>query len=87
MKKANASQFRKLLERTTPLPLTPEVKLIIAVLVQAWADADQIRGDWGAVHFFSDYRGRLYAETIGIDGDFLREIFVKHHSKSYEARP
>lgn len=85
MKKANSAQFSKLLTRTTPLPLSPEVKLIIAVLVQAWSDADNYSGSKGAIRFFVDGRADKFAELIGINPTFLKETFMKHHSKSYEA--
>jgi hypothetical protein len=87
MKKANAQQFRKLLERTTPLPISPEVRLIIGVLTQAWADVDDTSQTyaWGATKFFMDGRASLYAETIGIDGEFVKEMFLKHNKNSHEA--
>lgn len=87
MKKATASQFRKLLERTTPLPLSPEVRLLIGVLAQAWADVEDEKQTYafGATSFFMDGRSHLYAETIGIDGDFVREMFLKHNKNSHIA--
>jgi hypothetical protein len=77
-----------MLTRTTPVMLTPEVRLIISVLVQAWSDAEgkaSSTGKAGAVKFFVDGRAGLYAETIGIDPDFIKEIFLKHHPKAFKA--
>ena len=86
MKKATYAQFNKLLSRTTPFPLTPEVRLVLGVLTQAWIDADD--GDsTEAVRFFMDGRAEVFAGLVGIDGDFVKEIFMKHHPKSYEAIP
>ena len=81
--KATHSQFGKLISRSTPLELTPEVKLIISVLIQAWADATA--GKLDAIKFFVDGRAGLYGETIGLDGDFIKETFMKHNEKAYEA--
>ena len=74
--KATHAQFGKLISRSTPLELTPEVKLIISVLIQAWADA--IAGKLDAIKFFVDGRAGLYGETIGLDADFIKETFMKH---------
>ena len=86
MKKAKYSQFVKLLRRATPLEESPELNLIIALLSQAWIDADKIT-DTESIQFFVDGRGAHFAELIGIDGDFLKEVFIKHHPKSYETIP
>lgn len=84
MEKATYSQFIKLLRRATPLEPSPELNLIIALIGQAWIDADRVT-DSESVSFFVDGRGDYYAELIGIDPDFLQEVFMKHHPKSYEA--
>lgn len=81
--KANHYQFGKLITRSTPLDITPEVRLIISVLIQAWADATA--GKLDAIKFFVDGRAGLYGETIGLDRDFIKETFMKHNEKSYEA--
>lgn len=86
MKKANHSQFNKLLSRSTPLDLTPEVKLILAVLSQAWADASA-NNSREAVQFFVNGRAGMYGALVGLDPDFIKETFMKHHPKSYEAIP
>lgn len=84
MEKATYSQFTKLLRRATPLEPSPELNLIIALLGQAWIDADKIT-DSESVSFFVDGRAARFAGLIGIDPDFLEEVFMKHHPKSYEA--
>lgn len=81
--KATGAQFGKLLTRTVSCELTPEVRIIISVLTQAWSDANN--GHRDAIKFFVDGRGGLFAETIGIDKDFLKETFMKHHQLSYLA--
>jgi hypothetical protein len=86
MKKANYTQFNKLISRATPLELTPEVKLILAVLTQAWADAAS-NNNREAIQFFMDGRAGKYGEVVGLDADFIKETFMKHHPKSYEALP
>jgi len=86
MKKAKYTQFVKLLRRATPLNESPELNLIIALLSQAWIDADKIT-DRESIQFFVDGRAAYYAELIGIDADFLEEVFIKHHPKSYETVP
>lgn len=83
MLKANYAQFSKLITRATPLPPSPELKLIVAVLTQAWIDADKTTTS-ESVMFFVDGRSDFYAELIGIDPEFLTEVFMKHHPKSYE---
>lgn len=86
MKKATHAQFNKLITRATPLPLSPELKLVIAILTQAWIDADKVT-DRESIQFFVDGRSDFYAELIGIDPEFLTEVFIKHHPKSYETVP
>lgn len=86
MKKATYAQFHKLIARTTPLELTPEVKLILAVLSQAWADAAS-NNSREAIQFFVNGRAGKYGGLIGLDPDFIKETFMKHHPKSYEAIP
>ena len=88
MKKANYSQFGKLITRSVPINITPEVRLILSVLIQAWADAENRRsslGTYDAVRFFVDGRAGMYGEAIGLDADFIKETFMKHHPRSYEA--
>lgn len=84
MEKAKYKQFIKFMRRATPLEPSPELNLIIALLGQAWIDADNIT-DSESVSFFVDGRAAHFAELIGIDSDFLQEVFMKHHPKSYEA--
>lgn len=81
--KATHAQFGKLLTRSTPLEITPEVRLIISVLIQAWADANA--GKLDAIKFFVDGRAGLYGETIGLDSDFIKETFIKHNECSHQA--
>jgi hypothetical protein len=87
MKKADYIQFHKLISRVTPFPLTPEVRLVLAVLSQAWDDADSDTNNREAVRFFVDGRAGVFAGLLGIDADFIKETFMKHHPKSYEALP
>lgn len=86
MKKATHAQFHKLISRTTPLPLTPEVKLILGVLSQAWADANS-NNNREAIQFFMSGRAGKYGEVVGLDADFIKETFINHHPKSYETLP
>lgn len=86
MKKATHTQFNKLLSRSTPLELTPEVKLVLAVISQAWADAAS-NNNREAIQFFTKGRAGLYGALVGLDPDFIRETFWKHHPNSHEAIP
>jgi hypothetical protein len=78
---ANRFQFEKLIERSATTEIYPEVKLIINILGQAWEDAaiEKSEAFEDAYNFFVDGRAEDWSCMIGIDSEFLSEVFNKHH--------
>jgi len=77
--RATPSQFAKVISRNCPLPQYPEVKMWVAVWTKAWEDAQgknsTARED--AIRFFMTDRVEEVG-IIGLDAEFVRELFVKH---------
>jgi hypothetical protein len=81
--KASLSQFGLVLDRHATIP-GGEAKLFIAVICQAYGDIQQLRGNGRpplinaeAVRFFFDGRMDLFADRIGIDPAFVREMLCR----------
>ncbi len=78
--KASIQQFSLVIERHAAIK-GGEAKLFIAIIRQAYGDIQQLRGNGReplicteAVRFFFDGRMDLFADRIGIDPIFVREI-------------
>lgn len=81
--KASLSQFGLVLERHATIP-GGEAKLFIAVIRQAYSDllpyakdSRLPKLDREAVRFFFDGRMDLFADSVGIDPEFVREMLHK----------
>lgn len=81
--KANLSQFSLVIKRHVTIP-GAESKLFMAVICQAYSDilAPMHNGkprkvDGEAARFFFDGRLDLFADRIGIDPDFVREMLCR----------
>lgn len=80
--KANLSQFSTVIKRHVTIP-GAESKLFIAVICQAYSDISspdhhgKHKVDGEAVRFFFDGRLDLFADHIGIDPGFVREMLCR----------
>ena len=81
--KASISQFGLVLERHATI-ISGESKLFVAVIRQAYSDIQQLRGngrppeiDREAVRFFFDGRMDMFADRVGIDPEFVREMLCR----------
>lgn len=91
---ASPKQMSVFLTRNSTLGHTPEGKLMIAVLVNAWAEAGftekNRRKERGmlaheAKEFFLDGSANFIADLIGFSGD-ISDYFIKHHSSCVGSR-
>lgn len=81
--KASLSQFSTVIKRHVAIP-GGESKLFVAVICQAYSDIEALRGngraakiDAEAVRFFFDGRMDLFADHIGLDPAFVREMLCR----------
>lgn len=81
---ATTPQFSKLINRMMPghIASMGEGKLVAAIIVQAWADADKR----SSRVFFTEVGGALdmYCDKIGMNAQQIREIF-SDHNRAYKA--
>jgi len=79
---ARPDQLETVLRRATPYGDMPEARLLIAVIVQAWADLVSGSRDCeanreSAREFFESGEARKFAELAGIEADFLGSVYAQ----------
>lgn len=81
--KASLTQFGLVIDRHAAIP-GGEAKLFIAVIRQAYSDIEAHRGNGRepvicqeAARFFFDGRMDLFAEHVGLDPAFVREMLSR----------